>query len=223
MIKIWLKKFKNFFEDRGLDCFLSANKLETSDIWKESIANEIKTSQVFIFVLSEKFKESDWCSQEAGMAILKNKVDNKILICPVPIEDMEPYGFINDYHGPIYEGEKTLNSILNKIRKTYPNCTIVDVENDEIIVNKELEDLIGSLPFVTGFASSNIIFDKIRSHIKDITSKQVDTIIEYSLNNDQILYSFEFKSVISPLIVKFKSELNDENVKLLKKSWAEWF
>jgi len=48
---------------------------------------------VFVAILMDGFKESDWCDQEIGVA-----VGRKVLIIPI-IKDLYPYGFISKYQG----------------------------------------------------------------------------------------------------------------------------
>jgi len=218
------EEIQDFFEKRGIYCFLSANKLETSDIWKERIVDEIRNANVFVFILSSNFRNSNWCTQEAGMAILKNKI-NKALICPVPIEEIESYGFIKDYHGPLFEGEETLNNIINRIRKVFPSYTILEINNDEPENEeiKEIDNLIASLANITSYASSNTLFSKLRLFANEINSDQVNKIIEYTLSNDQVLYSFGSKNFLSPLIIKYADKLDTNNVKEINEHWDYYY
>ena len=113
------KEIQKFFEDYGFECFLSVNSIKSGDDWRESILDEIQKSKIFIFILSENFKDSDWCDQEAGMAILKKAQGFEILIFPLRLSDeIKPYGFLNKYHGENYD-KRTLNSILNQIENIF--------------------------------------------------------------------------------------------------------
>lgn len=113
------EEIQNFFIKKNFSCFLSGNSIKPSDRWRERIKNEIETSQIFIFLLSENFKTSKWCDQEAGMGIYKEKNEN-VLIFPVIIDDIDPYGFIEDYQCIKYNKEESLYPLLmEKIQSTF--------------------------------------------------------------------------------------------------------
>jgi hypothetical protein len=79
-----------FLDSIGIDSFIANDDLRTGVNWKETIISELIKCEIFVPLLSKEFKISDWCSQEVGIAYIKN-----LKIIPISIDDTKPYGFIN--------------------------------------------------------------------------------------------------------------------------------
>jgi hypothetical protein len=72
----------------GYKVFLAHRDILPSRKWLDEIINELETSAVFIPLLSDSFKKSDWTDQECGIAFSKG-----LLVIPVSFT-YDPYGFL---------------------------------------------------------------------------------------------------------------------------------
>lgn len=115
------EEIQNFFIKKNFSCFLSGNSIKPSDHLKEKILKKIETSQIFIPLMSKNFKTSNWCNQEVGMAVYKEYTKDNILICPIIIDDIKPYAFINEYKYKYikYNSEESLYPLMEKIQNTF--------------------------------------------------------------------------------------------------------
>jgi hypothetical protein len=83
-------KIKEFLESIYIDSFVAKDDLRAASTWKDKIVEELKNCDLFIPLLSKEFKESEWCSQEMGIAYIQGKK-----CIPISLDDTKPYGFIN--------------------------------------------------------------------------------------------------------------------------------
>lgn len=72
----------------GADCFLAHEDLRVSDEWKRCIERELRRCEVFVALLSEYFKASNWAPQELGFALAR-----RVLIIPISLDGTLPFGF----------------------------------------------------------------------------------------------------------------------------------
>lgn len=77
----------------GITAFVAHEDITPSKEWQNEIEAALLSMDVFVAILMDGFKESDWCDQEIGVA-----VGRKVLIIPI-IKDLYPYGFISKYQG----------------------------------------------------------------------------------------------------------------------------
>ena len=65
---------KKELESRGLEAFLAHEDIEPTQEWEGVILENLKACDVFIPLLSENFKESEWTDQETGVAVSEEKL-----------------------------------------------------------------------------------------------------------------------------------------------------
>lgn len=87
---VWAQRVKNFLDSIGIDSFVANDDLRVASSWKDSIVEELRNRELVIPLLSRAFKESDWCSQEIGIAYIQNKK-----FIPISLDRTKPYGFLN--------------------------------------------------------------------------------------------------------------------------------
>jgi len=75
----------------GISAFVAHEDIEASKEWQIEIEKALYTMDVLTAILTEGFKESEWCDQEVGFAVGKN-----VLILPIQ-NGIAPYGFIGKY------------------------------------------------------------------------------------------------------------------------------
>ena len=73
----------------GIQSFIAHQDIEPTKDWDTIIIEQLKSSLLFMAVLTKNFQQSEWCAQETGIALATNSI-----ILPVKI-DIDPFGFIN--------------------------------------------------------------------------------------------------------------------------------
>lgn len=82
----------------GFDCFLAHKDIRKGEQWREAIVKAIRTSDVFIPLLSDHGLTSAWVQQECGMAhILAEGRKHKPAIIPVVPNGTMPPGCLSEY------------------------------------------------------------------------------------------------------------------------------
>ena len=93
-------QIKTCLEKYGLSVFLAHDDLQISDEWMDKIIEELKSCHVFIPLLTDNYKGSDWTDQEAGYALAFDKK-----VCPLK-GPHNPHGFIRRKQGaPVTESD----------------------------------------------------------------------------------------------------------------------
>lgn len=85
---------KAALDEISIKSFLAHDNVQVSEEWEKRILVELKECNIFVPLLSEAFKGSDWCGQEAGFVVERG---NQVLIIPLSIDGTVPYGFISHF------------------------------------------------------------------------------------------------------------------------------
>jgi len=84
-------RIKRGLEYWGVDAFLAHEDIKPSKEWQEEIIENLRNCHVFMPLLTDHFRDSEWTDQESGMA----RIESKIII-PLSV-DIQPYGFLGGY------------------------------------------------------------------------------------------------------------------------------
>ena len=102
---------KRSLENLGVECFLAHEDIQVSEEWKTRILQELREVDIFVTVLSAKFKASEWCSQELGFIVSRPEV----VIVPFSIDHTNPYGFISHLQGQYVSDEDAIPAIIEDL------------------------------------------------------------------------------------------------------------
>ncbi|MFA5908523.1 MAG: toll/interleukin-1 receptor domain-containing protein [Vicinamibacterales bacterium] len=58
----------------GVDAFMAHDDIRVSQEWRDTILVELAATEIFVPLLSEAFKSSDWASREVGFAVARPNV-----------------------------------------------------------------------------------------------------------------------------------------------------
>ena len=162
-------KIKTILDDIGVESFLAHDDLNVSEEWKRRILSEVKSCQIFIPLLSNSFKESEWCSQETGIVVNRRRV----LIIPLSIDGLMPYGFISHIQGHRIRGDDTDKEvIMSAIGSKWPN-EIIDI-------------LMPTMERVYSFRQAEAVMEPFRPYFQDFSPEQANRFAELSVGNGQI-------------------------------------
>jgi hypothetical protein len=76
-----------------MEVFIAHEDLIPSLEWEKEIHKFLRTADLFVAVMTKRFRESLWTDQEAGIAYERDMEFFPIVV------DMVPYGFVGKYHG----------------------------------------------------------------------------------------------------------------------------
>jgi hypothetical protein len=104
---------KQALKNLGVECFLAHEDIRLSEEWKECIIQELQKADIFVAVLSSKFKASYWCEQELGFIV--SRPEAEVVIVPLSIDDTIPYGFISHLQGQRVSDESSIPRIIKDL------------------------------------------------------------------------------------------------------------
>lgn len=123
-------KFKKEFVKAGIDVFLAHEDTPAGRIWKDVLFQEIKRREFFILLLSKNYSCGKYTDHECGMAVAYGKT-----IIPICVDSTKLYGMIKDYQS-VKCGTGSINSCVNKIKKSIINPDIMNVNTADYIIEE---------------------------------------------------------------------------------------
>jgi hypothetical protein len=175
----------------GFDTFLAHEDLELGVQWEAEILRELKSCDIFVPIFSEDFKESDWASQEIGIAF---ELQKKIL----PLNfGINPFGFINKFQAMKIEG-----------KYHYRICQeIIDHLSKDEKYKKDLTDtLIRGFVNSGDFDSANERAEAVRK-LNNFNESQVNEIARGYILNNQIQHGFKAREVVVKILRTNKEKI----------------
>lgn len=179
--KQYCSEIKNLLNQIGLYGFLAHEDINISREWEVEIFKQLKQSDIFIALLSEDFKKSDYCSQEVGMALQK-----EAMIIPLSIDGTESFGFLSKYQSKPYD---YLAQIQEEIIKYYPNAMI------NILINH-----LNNYEFGWNYDKCNNILKLIKNIIYDFDKNQINEFVKVVINNNQ-LHGVDGKEILEEFYI----------------------
>ena len=165
------------------------------------LINGLDKLDVFIPVLSDNFKHSDYCSQELGAAYFKN-----ILIIPLSLDGTVPYGFISGYRSPrVDKSNIYLDYILKLVSDYFPSANIYG-------------KLTAMLKKAPDFSSVEYVMRNLKPHFDELGDEEVNNVVESSIENSYIHASDLCRRDYLPKFVEInKDRIGKDKMELLLK------
>ncbi len=161
-------RVKEMLTSLGIEGFMAYDGHNLSGNFKMSVIDELNECEVFIPILSDNFRNSNYCSQELGIAYFRN-----LLIIPLSLNGTIPYGFISDF--------KHLHVNRNNIPLEYIIKPMVDYFPGVNIKGK----LINALKKAYDFRSAEDIMKNLEPYFDKLSNEEVNNIIDIFIENNQ--------------------------------------
>jgi len=197
-------EIKTKLEELGLEVFLAHEDISPSSDWQKVILEELNSTDIFIPIITENFKYSDWTDQESGIALIEEK-----LIIPISVNKKVPYGFLGKLQALNFNPKEPLSAdkIIEAINKVKPELT-----------NSLLDSLIKSFAMSYCFDDAGLK-SSFLAKFDDIKKEQINEIFRNVLQNRQIRESQSAQASINKLFSEYQGLL-DKN--LLEKVKGEY-
>lgn len=205
-----IKFIKSQLEWFGLDVFVAHEDIEPSTEWESAIIENLKSTDIFVPIITGNYYSSNWTDQESGIAFSIGKD-----IIPVSIGDNLPRGFVNRYQALRFDAsgpevaEKSCEKIIETIRKK------------EKFTKSLLDSIINTLPTIPTFDQAGYKFETL-STFESFTPDQINAILYHSINNLQIYGSNRARSNLDLLIKNNKKNAKTRLIKELKLKRDSW-
>ena len=189
-------KIKDMLANLEIKSFLASDSLCSSGRWEKQIIAALKDADVFIAVLSNSFKNSDYCSQVLGIAYFGD-----IFIIPLSLNNVMPYGFISSIvSARINRYTIPLEALLEPISHKFPEINIA-------------QKLINALKEANSFRSADTLMRNLRPYFNKLNGEEINKVIDYSIENNQIWGSDLCRTKYLPKFIRL-NKTKIENHKL---------
>lgn len=191
---------KGILEELSIQSFLAHEDINVSEEWRKAILAELKKIDIFVALLSESFKVSEWAPQELGIACFLRKA----LIIPLRLDDTIPFGFASHLQGkPINSDPDIKKHLIGPIIRKFPGNTIpFFIQNLEAVNTfRDAEEL---LEFMDGYYS---LFNTYNAN----------KFMDAAIRNNQIWGAWLCRSKYLPRFIKIhRKKLNRRKLKALE-------
>lgn len=208
---------KKALSNLGIDSFLAHEDITPSQEWQVEIANKLNTCNIFVPIITENFRESDWTSQESGAAFIKG-VD----IVPISVVFTDepfilPYGFISKYQALKWRIEpEDLKTYPGRIVSNIQGMLVKTLKSKDNIIEKVRNCFVKSLVNSISYADSNSKSESI-SHLGPFGIKRIKIIAFGYTFNDQIRESSRASPRIKRLIDENREELDKLSMSIFER------
>ena len=175
---------KDALSNLGISSFLAHEDISPSKEWQTEIVNELKSCNIFVPLITDNFKQSEWTDQESGAAFIKGadiiplsvSLDGKLFITP--------YGFLSKYQALKYTIDPTvLNDFPLRITRELQSKLVDALKTKSNIVEMVRNCYVNSIVNSKSFADSNNKYQSL-DQLKPFNRTQMRMLVfGYVLNN----------------------------------------
>lgn len=190
--------FSKYLQDLNFEVFLAHKDIEPSKVWQEEILERLKTSHVFLPILTINFKESKWTDQESGIAF-----NQGLKIIPINVQ-LQPYGFLGRYQSlPLKPGNITPESVREACGKVL-DILRKDGRWNNILRKADIYRFINS----PNFDSARLNLKNLAA-IKDFSKHEIEEVIKGASINNQIYGAGQYDDTTRPILIKIADKYKD--------------
>ncbi len=182
----------------AVNSFLAHENIDVSEDWKKHITEELNRADIFVALLSDNFKNSDWAPQEVGAVYMRN-----ILIIPLAIDDTVPFGFIRHLQGrKVPANDIPLTLLIKPIADKFPTQTIPAI--------------IRELERAGSFRYAESVMELLVPHFQNLEQDDINKLAEVSIANGQIWSAAKCRDEYLPqFIAANRSRIPSDKLKAL--------
>ena len=188
----------------GIEAFLAHDDLEVSEEWKRRIIQELERCDLFVPILSESFKKSDWAPQEAGFIAARPEV----VIAPLSIDGTVPFGFFSHIQSkPIPPDGITYGFLVEPLLDRLV----------ESVPRKILPTLIRRAASAGSFRRAEYLMRPLVRFFPRLTAREAEELAVAAVRNNQIWSAGECRTVFLPEFIReHENNLDPDTLRVLK-------
>ena len=175
--KVVAAKVRDVFVEHGIECFLAHDDLQVSEEWKERILEELLACDIFVPVLSQNFRLSDWGAQEIGVISGRRGV----AVVPLSADGTVPFGFISNVQGKGIHIPGSLSElIIPPLLRKFPRLI--------------LPGMINRVRTAGSFRGAEAAMRPLVSHFSTLTDSELTELVDAAIENNQVWSAGECRS-----------------------------
>lgn len=193
-IKRTAGKIKKYLDRYDFNCFLAHEDIIPQATWPSEIQNGLEECDLFLPLITEKFKSSFFCQQETGFAYCRN-----IEILPVMISE-SPMGMISHLQAVNFRKTKIDESCLKIVLHVAKNTTL-----SEPVIDALIQEFGDSSTYQEANERAELILNEF-----DFTTAQLKNIKRYIENKNQIYETKHARDCIFEFMDRYPKIFNDK-------------
>lgn len=159
-------------EPYGISSFVAHDSIQPMTIWQTEIISGLETMEIMLAFVTDDLHSSIWTNQEIGFALGRN-----IPIVSLKLQGQDPSGFIGK--------QQALKCNYDNVVTSAPN--IYKVLADSLNNRERLQtSLIQAFLDSSSFSETKKRFDRMREVVSELSSLEVENIIDEFRKNDQL-------------------------------------
>ena len=183
--KVIAEKIADDLGKQHFNVFVAHRDIEPGSDWAYILKNRIKECELFVALLSSKFRNANYTNQEVGIAICLEKK-----IFPFSIDGTMPYGFMSGYQSSKFDVKK-IDEETEKLAELFRH--VIDG------TLRKTDEIILALRHADSYQEANKIGREL-STCPDFTNKQLKNLAEAYEFNDQISGSWTAGPLVRNLL-----------------------
>jgi len=170
----------------GLDVFLAHEDIEPAEEWQTRILSELKSTSVFLPLLTESFMVSRWTAQECGVAVARGTFIVSLKVA------VDPFGFLAKNQALNFRTDHVARSCLGIARAIHRNLRLQ---------KRFLDGLIESVRRSTSFEEA-IRRTSLLNEFTGYNRRQATEAVKSAIDNPQIHRSYGARRRMDTFIKK---------------------
>lgn len=185
--KVQASALQSALNNYAISSFVAHEDIEPAKEWQDEIEASLHSMDALAVLLTEGFKDSNWCDQEVGVAVGRD-----VLVIPVR-KGVDPYGFIGKFQGIQGQG-KTVGEVAKAIFDTLVSSPrtrnrMIRCLCNAVSQSTDIDDAIQRL--------------KILSAIEKLPNEELEQLRSAVADNSLLIKSESFKTSINVLFNKY--------------------
>ncbi|HEV7701851.1 MAG TPA: toll/interleukin-1 receptor domain-containing protein [Candidatus Paceibacterota bacterium] len=201
---------KRGLEKLGMDVFIAHEDITPSSEWVETIIENLRSTDIFMPIITANFSESKWTDQESGIAFAKEKI-----IVPISVDGKHPYGFLNRFQSAKIKDEKLYlvpcDNIIEALIKAHSSFK-----------EKMINALIRAFKESSSYDSAGWL-SRLLTLYEDFDKEKIETIFKSAIENNQIFESRSARPHLKTLFSKNYKHLSKELISSLVEKTGDEF
>jgi hypothetical protein len=199
--KAFAGKIKLHLNGYGLNIFLAHEDIQPTEEWQTRILSELKRTDVFLPLLTDKFLTSKWTAQECGVAVARGTFIVSLKV------SIDPFGFLSKY--------QTFNFRVENIARSCSGIARVICKNRKL-QKRFLDGLITSVGQSDSFEEAKER-TSLLNNFDGYNRRQINDVLRKAIDNLQIHRSFGARRQLEIFLKECGDKADDAAVKSYRK------
>lgn len=191
---------KQHLERAQVRVFMAHEDIQVSEEWRQRLLKELRSSDMFICLLSQNYLNSAWCMQESGVAAFRRG----LVVVPLRLDQTLPPGFLSNFQAIPFDP--------NGVQLSELGSAIVKV-NFQTGVGFLLDELQTSKGFRDGEANLQAILP----HLQGMSDADKARLLSIAANTYRVISAnLCISDLLPPLVKKYGHLATHDDLAKLK-------